>query len=131
MTRSNYMLHTYRLNTFKKSPSTISTQKVGSHNPQRADALAKKGLSPQELRRTAAAMGAVTERLIIALHAINIIAELLVPCIIIEATKADPLPSFALVTMSVVWWMKLVSYAHMNWDLRCVCQCQSVVLGIN
>lgn len=63
-------------------------------------------------------MGRGTERLVIALHALNTTAELLVPCIIIEVTKADPLPSFALVTMTVVWWMKLVSYAHMNWDLR-------------
>ena len=33
-------------------------------------------------------------------------------------TRSEPLPGFALMMVVVVLWLKLVSYAHVNWDYR-------------
>ena len=37
----------------------------------------------------------------------------------IHYTWADPLPGFALTMVVAILWLKLVSYAHVNWDYRC------------
>ena len=35
-----------------------------------------------------------------------------------ELTRAEPVPGFVVVTCTVILWMKLVSYAHCNYDFR-------------
>ena len=58
------------------------------------------------------------EHLIFVLNLINTTAQLLLPCFIILHTKAELLPGFALTMAVCVLWLKLVSYAHVNWDYR-------------
>ena len=40
------------------------------------------------------------------------------PCAVIHVTQSAPLPGFILLSFALVLWMKLVSYAHANADLR-------------
>jgi hypothetical protein len=40
------------------------------------------------------------------------------PCAVIHVTQSAPLPGFILLSCALVLWMKLVSYAHANADLR-------------
>jgi hypothetical protein len=60
------------------------------------------------------------EHLIFVLNLLNTTAQLLLPCFIILHTKAELLPGFALTMAVCVLWLKLVSYAHVNWDYRWV-----------
>ncbi|CAG9466526.1 unnamed protein product [Pedinophyceae sp. YPF-701] len=60
----------------------------------------------------------VTEAVLFVLNLLNTSAALVVPCTAIVATRAPPVPSFALCTCAVVVWMKLVSYAHFHVDIR-------------
>jgi diacylglycerol O-acyltransferase-1 len=69
-------------------------------------------------RRRAALRARAAEHLALLLNLANITASLAVPCWVIHATAAEPLPSFALTFAATVVWMKLVSYAHVNWALR-------------
>lgn len=55
------------------------------------------------------------------LNFVNTSAALLAPCAIILHTRAELLPGFALTMSTCILWLKLVSYAHVNWDYRCVC----------
>ncbi len=50
--------------------------------------------------------------------AVNACAALGVPIAVIHVTNAAPLPGFILLSAALVLWMKLVSYAHANADLR-------------
>lgn len=51
----------------------------------------------------------------------NTSCALLVPCALILHTRAELLPGFALTMATCILWLKLVSYAHVNWDYRSVC----------
>ncbi|KAL6767189.1 DGAT1 [Auxenochlorella protothecoides x Auxenochlorella symbiontica] len=82
-------------------------------------AAAKKG----EGRNAGGGKGAVgagaAEWLILALNVANTSAMLAVPSAVIHYTDSEVLPGFALTAVAIVLWMKAVSYAHCNWDLRC------------
>ncbi|EFN50697.1 hypothetical protein CHLNCDRAFT_28812 [Chlorella variabilis] len=56
--------------------------------------------------------------LVFLLNLLNTSAALLAPCAIILHTRAELLPGFALTMATIVLWLKLVSYAHVNWDYR-------------
>lgn len=85
-----------------------------------ADALVKKGMPRSEARRTARGSSLLlrTDTWMAALNLCNLTVELVGPCAVVLCTPPDPLSSFFLVFTAVVWWLKLVSYAHTNWDLR-------------
>ncbi|KAK2080625.1 hypothetical protein QBZ16_000479 [Prototheca wickerhamii] len=55
---------------------------------------------------------------VFALNFVNTSAILGVPAAVIHYTHSELLPGFALCTVSVILWLKTVSYAHCNWDLR-------------
>nr|ATZ76562.1 acyl-CoA:1,2-diacylglycerol O-acyltransferase [Lobosphaera incisa]AYE66854.1 DGAT1 [Lobosphaera incisa] len=78
----------------------------------------KKEISPSDAKRRAAAMGRLTERLMWLLNFANISAALLFPCYMVFATNADPAPGGVLMLLTVILWMKLISYAHCNQDYR-------------
>lgn len=78
----------------------------------------KKDLPPNKLRRRAVMKARLTENVVFMLNAINTTAELLVPFYVIHITNAEPLPGFVLTMATTVLWLKLVSYAHVNWSLR-------------
>lgn len=63
-------------------------------------------------------MAAATEWALFLLNAANTSAALLVPCCLVTVTRADIIPGFVVTISTVVLWMKLVSYAHCNYDLR-------------
>jgi diacylglycerol O-acyltransferase-1 len=58
------------------------------------------------------------EHLLFLLNFLNTTAALLLPCAIILRARVDLLPGFALTMATCVLWLKLVSYAHVNWDYR-------------
>ena len=59
------------------------------------------------------------EHLLFLLNLLNTSAALLCPCAIILHTRAELLPGCALTMATCVLWLKLVSYAHVNYDYRC------------
>ena len=79
----------------------------------------KKDVRPSDARRLAARMGRQTEALLFALNAVNLVAALGVPCAVVELTHSEAVPGFVVTIFTVVLWMKLVSFAHCNYDLRC------------
>lgn len=85
---------------------------------QASTAKKKKELRPSDARRLAAKMGRSTEWMLFALHVVNLLLTLLVPSAVVELTHAEPVPGFFVVVCTVILWMKLVSYAHCNYDLR-------------
>ncbi len=78
----------------------------------------KKDVRPSDARRLAARMGRQTEALLLALNAANLTLTLAVPCAVVELTRAEAVPGFVVTIFTVVLWMKLVSFAHCNYDLR-------------
>jgi len=86
---------------------------------QASTARKKKDLRPSDARRLAAKMGRSTEWLLFSLNVVNVLCTLLVPSAVVELTHAEPVPGFFVVVCTVILWMKLVSYAHCNYDLRC------------
>lgn len=60
-----------------------------------------------------------TEWALFVLNLANTSAVLLVPCALVTATHADIIPGFLVTISAVILWLKLVSYAHCNYDLRC------------
>lgn len=60
----------------------------------------------------------LTETIIGALNVFNITLVLMIPFHIITVTNAEPLPSFGLTMVTIVLWLKLVSFIHVNWSLR-------------
>ncbi len=64
------------------------------------------------------ARGRIVEHLVLLLNIINTSLELLGPCWVITVTNADPLPAFSLTMVTTILWLKLVSFAHVNWSLR-------------
>lgn len=79
----------------------------------------KKEVRPVDARRTAARMGRRTEALLGVLNTANTTAVMVGPCAVVHLTNAEPVPSFVIVVFTIVLWMKLVSFAHCNMDLRC------------
>lgn len=79
----------------------------------------KRDLRPSDARRLAAQMRGATEWALFVLNALNTSAALLVPCALVTRTHADIVPGFLITISAVILWMKLVSYAHCNYDLRC------------
>ena len=82
------------------------------------DAAAKKKDDVAAARRAALADAAASEWVVFALNFVNTSAILGVPAAVIHYTHSELLPGFALCTVSVILWLKTVSYAHCNWDLR-------------
>lgn len=78
----------------------------------------KKEVRPSDARRLAARMGRQTEALLFALNAGNLVAALGLPCAVVDFTHAEAVPGFVVTIFTVVLWMKLVSFAHCNYDLR-------------
>lgn len=64
-------------------------------------------------------MAATTEWSLFLLNLANTAAALAVPCCLVTSTHADVVPGFVITMAAVVLWLKLVSYAHCNHDLRC------------
>lgn len=64
-------------------------------------------------------MGARAEAVLWVLHALNIAAVLVVPSVTIHKTQAEPIPAFFIMLITIVLWMKLVSFWHCNRTLRC------------
>ena len=107
---------------------------------QGSTARRKRDLRPSDARRLATQMAATTEWSLFLLNLANTAAALLVPCCLVTSTHADAVPGFVITMAAVVLWLKLVSYAHCNHDLRWVlslatalwpgssCQCISTVL---
>ena len=87
-------------------------------NAQASIAKKKKEVRPSEARRRAAAMTRRTELLLALCNVANTTAVIALPCTVIHLTHADPVPSFMVVIFSITLWMKLVSFAHCNADLR-------------
>ena len=85
---------------------------------QASTAKKKKELRPSEARRRAAMMAVRSEVLLAGLNIVNTTAVLVLPCSVIVLTNAEPVPSFVVVIFSITLWMKLVSFAHCNADLR-------------
>lgn len=71
-----------------------------------------------EGRRRAARQAKLTENLLLLLNLLNTTAVLLVPSLVMHITNSEPLPGFMLSMFMIVLWLKLVSYAHVNWDYR-------------
>ena len=86
---------------------------------QGSTARRKRDLRPSDARRLAAQMAATTEWSLFLLNLANTAAALLVPCCLVTSTHADAVPGFVITMAAVVLWLKLVSYAHCNHDLRC------------
>jgi hypothetical protein len=86
---------------------------------QASTAKRKKDLRPSDARRVAAKMARTTEALLLVLNVLNLLFTLLVPSAVVELTHAEPVPGFVVVACAVILWMKLVSYAHCNHELRC------------
>jgi len=78
----------------------------------------KRDLRPSDARRLAAQMRYTTEWTLFFLNLVNTSAALLVPCGLVTRTHADIIPGFVITISAVILWMKLVSYAHCNYDLR-------------
>ena len=53
------------------------------------------------------------------LNAINVTGVMVVPSLTIRRTRAEPVPAFFLMLITVVLWMKLISFWHCNLTLRC------------
>ena len=68
--------------------------------------------------KRAALRARLAENFIFVLNAANTTAALLVPFGVIYDTEAEPLPAFVLTMATCVMWLKLVSFAHVNWSLR-------------
>ena len=85
---------------------------------QGSTARRKRDLRPSDARRLAAQMAATTEWSLFLLNLANTAAALLVPCCLVTSTHADAVPGFVITMAAVVLWLKLVSYAHCNYDLR-------------
>ncbi len=86
-------------------------------------ALAAFPLAANAIERAAAAAarrggGARAERVAGVAAGVNACAALGLPIAVIHVTQAAPLPGFILLSAALVLWMKLVSYAHANADLR-------------
>ena len=78
----------------------------------------KRDTPPAEARRIASRMGARTEATLWTLNAVNTTAVLVLPSAVVHLTTAQFVPSFVVVILTIVQWMKMVSYAHCNQDLR-------------
>jgi hypothetical protein len=71
-----------------------------------------------------AAQGDLDETVIMVVNYIVGSLNLLVPCFWVWTSKSHPLPCMIYLFQSVVIWMKLISYAHVNRDLRVTNQLQ-------
>ncbi|PSC71143.1 Diacylglycerol O-acyltransferase 1 [Micractinium conductrix] len=78
----------------------------------------KREVGYTELKRIAARRASATEHLMLLLNLANTTAAMLLPCFIILHTRAELLPGFALTMATCILWLKLISYAHCNWDYR-------------
>lgn len=78
----------------------------------------KKDISSSDAQRYAGYMAGKTEAFLAILNIFNVFTVLAIPSFVIHFTVAEPLPSGSLIFMAMVLWMKLVSYAHCNADLR-------------
>jgi diacylglycerol O-acyltransferase-1 len=59
-----------------------------------------------------------TEWIVGSLNIFNTSMTLWLPFHVMTLTKSEPLPSFGLTMVTIVLWMKLVSFVHVNWSLR-------------
>lgn len=83
-----------------------------------AAATDKRSVGYTEMNKAAARRASATEHLVFVLNLLNTTAALLAPCAIILHTCAELMPGFALTMATCVLWLKLVSYAHVNFDYR-------------
>eukprot|EP00252_Welwitschia_mirabilis_P011552 TRINITY_DN25829_c0_g1_i2.p1 TRINITY_DN25829_c0_g1~~TRINITY_DN25829_c0_g1_i2.p1 ORF type:complete len:467 (-),score=30.93 TRINITY_DN25829_c0_g1_i2:24-1424(-) len=60
----------------------------------------------------------ISELVIFTLHVIITTAEILYPIYVIQRCHSSVLSGLALMLYATTVWLKLVSYAHANWDLR-------------
>jgi len=70
---------------------------------------------------SAASAAALTEVLVWAAHTlVSMTLPIAVPVLVLHWTEGDVLPNVVLVLCAITLWMKLISYAQCNWDLRCL-----------
>lgn len=62
--------------------------------------------------------GVTSARATLACHVVLVALALLVPALSIQLADSDIVPGFLLMAASVATTMKLISYAHVNYDLR-------------
>lgn len=78
----------------------------------------KRGVAYSEAKRRQQQQALLSENLVLALNVLNTSAVLVVPSVVMHVTQSEPLPGFALTMVATVLWLKLVSYAHVNYDFR-------------
>eukprot|EP00884_Botryococcus_braunii_P001150 jgi/Botrbrau1/11035/Bobra.92_2s0008.1 len=100
----------------------LSIQKFGVWRLQQekkaGTAKKKKELKPSDARKAAAAMARVTESICLIANTVNVALALFIPCAVIQYTKAEPVPGSVVSAFTIVLFLKLVSYAHCNGELR-------------
>ena len=74
-----------------------------------------------DARRAAARLAHQGEFLLWILNLMNVIAVMAVPSFTVRRTRAEPVPAFFLMLITIILWMKLISYWHCNLTLRCAC----------
>eukprot|EP00887_Chlorella_sp_A99_P006596 scaffold3.g6596.t1 len=85
---------------------------------QAAAANRKRGVAYSEARRRQQRQALLSENFVFLLNLLNTSLAVLAPAAAIHLTAAEPLPGFVLTFAATILWLKLVSYAHVNWDLR-------------
>lgn len=63
-------------------------------------------------------MARVTESICLVANTLNVSLALFIPCAVIQYTKAEPVPGSVVSAFTIVLFLKLVSYAHCNGELR-------------
>lgn len=83
-----------------------------------ADGLMKKHLGLERILKQLRRLEQINEWLVFICNAFNTSAALGIPWLVIAETKAEPIAGAVLMSISCVFWMKLVSYHHVMFDLR-------------
>lgn len=63
-------------------------------------------------------MARVTETFCLLANSVNAALALFLPCYVIQVTEAEVVPGSILTAFTIVLFLKLVSYAHCNGELR-------------
>ena len=79
----------------------------------------KKEVRPVDARKIAARMARQGEAVLWLLNVVNSTAVICVPSFTVRRTRAEPIPAFVLMLVTIILWMKLISFWHCNLTLRC------------
>lgn len=78
----------------------------------------KKDMRPADARKRGARMARQGEGIMWLLNAANTTAVITLPAFTIRRTHAEPVPAFFLMLITIVLWMKLISFWHCNLTMR-------------